>query len=263
MRRGSADGFRPLWTLSGAERGVVRLVLSSHPLFRLYFESGLESGDGNPSVLVGGAGAGVVLAIEFDGLTVRTIVGDLAAGELAAACRSSRRVELHVASGHLDVMLATCGSRLISRQTARYYRREVGVELRPDPRCRQLTAADYDMVAAFFAAHYPATIFSRWMLDDMLVGLFEADRLLACGGVASRHAGLSTVNLGNFLTLPSRRGEGLARAIMGAVLASLADDGIRLATLATTAENQTAWRAYEAMGFTLLEERFELLVESG
>lgn len=266
MTIGSADRFRALAGLSDDERRQVRAVLGGHPLFRLYFESGLaaaDAGDRSRSALLGRSGAGAVLAIEFDGLTVRTVVGELDADELAAACRATRQTELHVAAGHLQAVSAHCRGRLRSRQTLRYYHRPVGVEPAPDPRCRRLTAGDYDAVAAVFAAHYPTTVFSRWMLNDTQIGLFEAGELAACGGVLTRHAGLSTVNLGNFLTLPARRGEGLARAVMGAALAALAADGIRLATLGTTAENRAAWRSYEAMGFTLLEERVELLVGPG
>ncbi|HEY9567336.1 MAG TPA: GNAT family N-acetyltransferase, partial [Thalassobaculum sp.] len=75
--------------------------------------------------------------------------------------------------------------------------------------------------------------------------------------------GLATVNLGNFLTVPARRGEGLARTVMGTLLATLAGEGIRLATLGATAENRAACRSYEAVGFELLEERAELVVGAG
>ena len=262
----SADGFRQLAGLSTEECAAVRALLGDHPVFRLYFEAGLDAaraGERNRSVLLGRDGAGAVLAIEFDDVTVRTVVGRIAADELAAVCRTGRRTELHVAEALRPKVLGLCDGQVLADQTIRYYARPVGIEPPPDPRCRRLTAGDYETAAALFRAHHPSTIFSRWMLDDVLIGLFEGGRLAACGGVITRHAGLSTVNLGNFLTVPEHRGRGLARVVMAAVLGSLAAAGIRLATLGATAENRAACRSYEAVGFELIDQRAELVVGPG
>lgn len=263
MTQGSADRFRPLQALSPAERELVRAVLGDHPVFRLYFESGLDAaagGDLSRTVLLGRTGAGAVLAIDFDDVTVRTVIGQLDQDELAAACAVGRRAELHVEPALRAAVAALCSGRIAADQTIRYYVRAVGAEPPPDPRCRRLGPDDYAMLAALFRQHHPSTIFSRWMLDDSLVGLFEGDEMRACGGVIARHAGLGTVNLGNFLTLPAHRGEGLARVVMASLLSALSSDGIRLATLGATAENRPACRSYEAMGFRLLDERAELVV---
>lgn len=264
MREAGAGvgGFTGLADLSEAERGRIRARLAGHPLFRLYFEAGIDAaakGDRSRSALIGGDD-GVVLSIDFDAMTVRTTIGSLTPAELGAVCAVARRAELHVEPGHREAVLACCAGRILSDQTLRYYHRPVGAEAKPDRRCRRLTQTDYPMVAALFAEHYPTTIFSRWMLDDTLIGLFEGGDLVACGGVVARHARLATVNLGNFLTVPDRRGRGLARVVMSAVLAALAADGIHLATLGTTLENRAAWRGYEAAGFTVLEERSEFIV---
>lgn len=266
MTGGSADRFRPLHELSTPERRLVGDVVGGHPVFRLYWMAGLEaaaSGDRSRSVLLGRAGAGAALAIEFDDVTVRTVIGRLDDDELAAVCSLHRRAELHVAPALRSVVLAHCDGRVLADQNIRYYARPVGSEPASDPRCRRLAGGDHAMAAGFFRAHHPATIFSRWMLDDTLIGLFEHGELVACGGVIGRHAGLATVNLGNFVTVPARRGEGLARIVMGALLSALAADGIRLATLGATAENRAACRSYEAMGFTMIEERAELVVGPG
>lgn len=266
MAQTTADGFRPLAALLPAERDAVRAVVGRHPVFRLYLESGLEAaagGDRSRSVLAGRAGEGVALAIEFDDVTVRTVVGRLDDDELAAVCAVDRRAELHVAPALRATVAALCRGRVRDDQSIRYYCRTLGVERPVDPRCRRLGAGDYADVATLFRAHHPATIFSRWMLDDVLLGLFEDGELVACGGVVARHAGLATVNLGNFLTVPARRGEGLARVVMTTLLSLLAAEGIRLATLGATAENRAACRSYEAMGFQLLEERAELVVGPG
>jgi ribosomal protein S18 acetylase RimI-like enzyme len=262
----SADGFRQLAGLTDGECAAVRGLLGGHPVFRLYFEAGLDAaraGERNRSVMIGRAGAGAVLAIEFDDVTVRTVIGRLADDELAAVCATDRRTELHVAEPLRPAVIELCVGRVLADQSIRYYARPVGDEPPPDPRCRHLAAADYETAAALFRAHHPSTIFSRWMLEDTLVGLVEGGSLVACGGVVTRHAGLSTVNLGNFLTIPEHRGRGLAKVVMAAVLASLAADGIRLATLGATAENRAACRSYEAMGFELIDQRAELVVGPG
>lgn len=263
MSPGAADSFRPLHELSEGERGRVGRVIGWHPIFRLYWEAGLEAaaaGDRSRSILLGGSGGGVALAIDFDDVTVRTVVGQLDDDELAAVCRVGRRAELHVEPALRQAVAALCRGHVLADQNIRYYARPVGSEPPADPRCRRLAADDYAMAAAFFRAHHPSTIFSRWMLDDTLIGLFEGGELIACGGVIGRHGGLATVNLGNFVTVPARRGEGLARVVMRALLASVGADGIRLATLGATAENRAACRSYEAMGFGVIDERAELVV---
>ncbi|EDP61209.1 hypothetical protein BAL199_04254 [alpha proteobacterium BAL199] len=259
----STDGFRQLADLSEGERHAVRRLFDGHPVFQLYLEAGLASvsgGDRSRTILVGRKGIGAALGIEFDDVTVRTIVGSLDPDELVVACSVDRSAELHVAASLRERIVALCGGRVVADQNIRYYLRPIEDEPMPDPRCRRLGEADYEVVAALYRAHHSATIFSRWMLDDLQVGLFDDARIVACGGVIARHAGLSIANLGNFVTVPERRGRGMARIVMGALLSALAVDGIRLATLGATAENQAACRSYEAMGFVLLEERAELVV---
>lgn len=266
MAQATADGFRPLAQLTSGEREALRAIVGGHAIFRLYLETGLEAaagGDRSRSALIGRAGEGAVLAIDFDDVTVRTVVGRLADDELAAACHVPRRAELHVEPELRPAVATLCRGRVRADQSIRYYRREVGPAGDPDPRCRRLGPNDHAMLTGFFRAHHPATIFSRWMLDETLIGVFDDGRLVACGGVIVRHRGLATANLGNFVTVPARRGEGLARVVMATLLSALAGEGIRLATLGATAENRAACRSYEAMGFELLEERAELVVEAG
>lgn len=266
MEIDAAAGFRPLADMSQGDRRDVRRLLDGHPVFRLYLEAGLDAargGDRSRSILVGRNGAGVVLGIAFDDVTVRTVIGTVEADELAMACTVDRRAELHVAEPLRSRLAALCSGRIVADQSIRYYVRSIQLEPAPDRRCRTLGAADYEAVAALYRAHHPSTIFSRWMLGDLLIGLFDGNRLVACGGVIVRHAGLSIANLGNFLTVPDRRGQGLARIVMAALLSKLDADGIQMATLGATAENRAACRSYEATGFRLLEQRAELVVAPG
>jgi ribosomal protein S18 acetylase RimI-like enzyme len=263
---GSADGFRRYRTLEEAERERLRAIVGAQPVFRLYLESAIEAaaaGDLSRSVLIGRAGEGAALAIEFDEVTVRTVAGTLDDDELTLACAVGRRAELHVPPALRAAVIARCGTGVLADQSIRYYRRPVDAGAAPDPRCRRLDAGDYAAAAELLRTHHPATVFSRWMLDDTLIGLFEDGELVACGGVIARHRGLSTVILGNFVTASERRGQGLARAVMRSLLASLHADGIGLVTLCATAENRSACRSYEAMGFVQFDECAELVVGPG
>ncbi len=263
MTQAGAHGFRPYCALDAAGRALLRAIVGPHPVFRLYLESAIEAaagGDRSRSVLIGRSGAGAALAIEFDEVTVRTVVGSLDDDELAAVCSVGRRAELHVPEALRAAAVARCGSGILADQGIRYYRRAVDPGPPPDPRCRRLGTGDYAAVAALLRVHHPATVFSRWMLDDTVIGLCEDGRLVACGGVIARHVGLSTVVLGNFVTAAERRGEGLARTVMRRLLSSLWTDGIRLATLCATAGNLAACRSYEAMGFEAMGEGAELVI---
>ena len=97
----STDGFRQLADLSEGERHAVRRLFDGHPVFQLYLEAGLASvsgGDRSRTILVGRKGIGAALGIEFDDVTVRTIVGSLDPDELVVACSVDRSAELHVAA---------------------------------------------------------------------------------------------------------------------------------------------------------------------
>lgn len=115
---------------------------------------------------------------------------------------------------------------------------------------------DAPALAAFFAAHYPATVFSAWMLDQPFVALVEDGHPVAVGGTIVR-AGTRAM-IGNFLVDPARRGEGLAGRILHSLLALLRDDGVETALLATNDGNPAACRVYDRAGFTLIERRMQL-----
>jgi ribosomal protein S18 acetylase RimI-like enzyme len=114
-------------------------------------------------------------------------------------------------------------------------------------------------VEALFRS-YPATIFSAWMLDGVLMGLFEGDELCCCGGVVVESKSLELANLGNFLTQPQWRRRGLAKVVAKSLIHKLERDGYRCFLLATTEDNKPAQRVYDELGFRVFEERPQLNV---
>jgi N-acetylglutamate synthase len=71
--------------------------------------------------------------------------------------------------------------------------------------------------------------------------------VVACGlaKLEGAHAGLFAVN-----TAPAHRRQGLARAIVGALLAEASRQGARVAYLQVTADNEAALALYRPFGFT-------------
>ncbi|HET6222925.1 MAG TPA: GNAT family N-acetyltransferase [Dongiaceae bacterium] len=253
--------FVPTSALSGSDIADVRRIVAGHPVFALYFETALDAlanGLDNRSALIGGARQGAILSIDFDGLTIRTTIGALTPAELALAPQTDRRAELHLAPAHLATVRRRCAARIEATRTLRYYRLDTTTDLIADPRCRRLGPADLVMVTDFYRRHYPATVFSRWMLDEAFLGLFADGELLACGGVISRNARLAAANVGNFLTHPAHRRRGLGRALVASLVELLAGDGVRRFLLGANADNIGACRAYEAVGFRLIEARPQL-----
>jgi GNAT superfamily N-acetyltransferase len=242
---------------------VVRRVLSSHPLFALYFEAAIdamEKGEQNRSVLIGKSGQGVALSIDFSVITVRTTVGELTEDELAEAVAVDRPAELHLEPGHLAPAQRFLNRRIMHEKCLRYYRLNAPTGFALDSRCRLLTRSDERIVAAFYRDFYPATIFSPFMLDHPFMGLFDGDQLRSCAGVVVQSSVLGSANLGNFLTDPAWRGRGLAKAVARSLIGERERAEYRTFLLATTDDNIAARRVYQALGFHAFEERPQLTI---
>lgn len=250
--------FRPTSSLTDCEIAWLRGLLRPRPMFRLYFEAALEAlaeGLDNRSYLLGEARRGMAFSMAFDAVTVRTTVGELCGGELREVAEVPGRAELHVEPEHLEAVREACGARIEVVKTLRYYRLCGRPSGDPDPRCRLLGEADFEAAARLFREHYPGTVFSSWMLALPFIGLFEDGELAACGGVHALDRGLGACILGNFLTQPARRGRGLAQAVARTLVLRLIELGYPDCLLGAAAENPAACRAYEAVGFRVLEER--------
>jgi GNAT superfamily N-acetyltransferase len=254
----------PFSNLTASNVEQVRQLLAFHPLFSLYFEAGIDAlarGEHNRSVLIGKAGRGVALSIDFSSLTVRTTVGALAEAELADVVAIDRPAELHLEHDHLEYARRLLGSRITAEKRLRYYQLKAPTGFAMDPRCRFLTRADERIVETFFRDFYLTTIFSSWMLDNPFMGLFEGGQLRSCAAVVVQNPRLGLANLGNFLTHPDRRGRGFAKAVARSLIHELEKAGLHGFLLATTDDNIPARQVYATLGFRVFEERPQLNVK--
>jgi RimJ/RimL family protein N-acetyltransferase len=253
----------PTSQLDDAARKRIGGLLADRPWFDFYYRcsiSDLAKGLDNRFYHV--ATDGMALGIHFDGVDIVSTVGDLCADVLAALTRRPDRAELHLEPAHVGVTRDHAAGRLRRQDGIRYYRADPMPAGQWDARCRRMTLADADVVAAFFAAHYPETILSPWMLEMPFVGVWEQDRLLATAGTLVWHRDLGACHIGCFLTDPAQRGRGLARVAARALFELLAEAGMTVAMLGVFEQNEPAWRAYEALGFHLVDQRPVLYLDA-
>jgi ribosomal protein S18 acetylase RimI-like enzyme len=241
--------------LSPMQQDALGRLLAHHPVFDLYFRAALAAGDRGRSAYLSDDGRGAALAIRFARKSINTLIGLLPDAAVRALADLPTAGEIHLEPQHLDLAKEILGDRIRTVRGLRYYAR-VPEDYPLDPQCRRLTPAEGALVGHFFDSFYPGAIFSDWMLEDTFLGLFRDGQLLACGGVVVR-AG-SSVNIGNFLTHPARRGRFLGKAVLTSLLGQLAAEGVTQVTLGTNDDNLSACLLYEACGFQLIEQRLQL-----
>ncbi|MFT4276475.1 MAG: GNAT family N-acetyltransferase [Rhodopseudomonas sp.] len=251
--------LKPFAALTSAETQILADLTRTHPVFNVYLSdarAATRGGATNRTALVGRDGIGAALGIAFDRIEVRTIVGRLSPDEERAIADLPDAGEIHVDRDAASRIRDSLGRRVTRIHQLLYY----AIGQRParsaDPRCTRLTRDHLELVRHFFAAHYPETIFSPWMLDRLFLGIIENGELVACGGVVAAAEGIS--NIGNFLTAPDYRGRGLGRGIATTLVHRLFDQGMLQVTLGTTQDNPAACRAYEASGFVCFDRRLQL-----
>lgn len=245
----------PTSALTADDVAWVRSFLAERPLFALYFQSALadlERGRDNRLVHLGLDRKGIILGIFFDGLVVLTAIGELRPQELELLAHTSMPTELHIELRHEAILAPLCKQRLLKTSELRIYRRDVR-RVDADPTARLIDSREENLVRTFMRRHNPRTIFSSWMLELPFVGIEEGGELVATAGTIGR-AGATAV-IGNFLTRPDRRGQGLARRLALHLTWALCQQGIEEVLLATTSDNKSACRAYETAGFRVIETR--------
>lgn len=253
--------LRPLSALSPEERGWLTAFIADQPILSLYFEAALEDlakGLDNRLVLIGRQRRGIVLGISFDASDAFTVFGALDDAELSSMAMRPRRAEVHVDNGVADKVQVLCGSRVADAFGMRIYTRGTDRSAPMDSRCRRLTIDDLADATHFYHAHYPQTVFSSWMLERPFLALFADDRIVAAAGVLAMSDKRRWAIIGNFLTDPARRGQGLAKVVGRGLISLLSAEGIEHVALVTTDENQVAWRVYESLGFSLAERRVQI-----
>ncbi|SBT45319.1 GNAT family N-acetyltransferase [Micromonospora narathiwatensis] len=113
-----------------------------------------------------------------------------------------------------------------------------------------LGRADLPALLDLYAAAYPGNWFDPRMLDTgRYVGIRDGGDLVAVAGVHVWSPTWRVAALGNVTTHPRVRGRGLAAAAVAALCARLRAD-VDHVTLNVRADNTTAVRLYERLGFT-------------
>ncbi|MEV1144397.1 GNAT family N-acetyltransferase [Micromonospora sp. NPDC049799] len=116
---------------------------------------------------------------------------------------------------------------------------------------------DLPAVERLYAAAYPGNWFDPRMLDTgRYVGIRDGGELVAVAGVHVWSPVYRVAALGNVTTLPRVRGRGLAAAAVAAVCAGLRDS-VDHVTLNVRADNTSAVRLYERLGFTAVADYHE------
>ena len=251
--------MKPFSAITTEDLVILTRLARAHPVFRVYLADARAATDGGATdrtVMLSRSGHGAVLGIAFDRFEVRTVMGALEPDEEHAAAELPRPGSLHVDHATADRIRMRIAGRLTAEHELEYYLLDHPPAGPPDPRCVRLADEHFGPILALFEANYPETIFSRWMLQRLFLGVFENDRLMACGGVIGEGDGVA--NIGNFLTAPHSRGRGLCRAIAATLAHRLLHQGVTQVTLGTTADNPAARQAYMATGFRCFDRRVQI-----
>jgi len=124
------------------------------------------------------------------------------------------------------------------------------VEL-PAPAVDPLGPADVDAMIALVERTRPGPFERRTIELGRYIGVHEGDELVAMAGERMRPPGWTEISA--VCVAPERRGQGLARRVVSAVVAGIRDRGDR-AMLHVAAHNDGAIALYESMGFVRRRE---------
>lgn len=253
--------FKPTSALTESERSSVRAVLAGRQPFSIYFNAALQDldiGINNRHFYIH-SDSGVAMAIEFDEITIFSVIGEVHEDLLFSIALNPRRTEFHLTNEHAELVADTAPERICRRANLVYYLLQSSNQFEmPDVDLRRLRPADLDLVSSFYAEHYPQTVFSTWMLERPFVGLFHEGKLVSSGGTIVIDHTDRAANIGNFLTAPQFRARGYSQLVLKYLLNELMKQDIGIFSLGTTSDNVPACKAYESAGFLQLETRIEL-----
>ena len=119
-------------------------------------------------------------------------------------------------------------------------------------------------VLGFYDRAYPGTWFEPRMLETRrYVGVRDDGDLVCVAGVHVWSPSWRVAALGNVATVPAARGRGLATTACAHLCRTLLEDGIDVISLNVRADNTSAIRAYERLGFGHVADYVEVLLVSG
>lgn len=257
----SLDGenrFKKTSELSAEEREWVAGFVAGQPWFDFYYQCSLDDlarGLDNRSYLIGRRKDGLIMAIHFDEVSAFTTVEALCLADMEVLAGWPGRAELHVSGTQLETVKGLCAGRVRRTDTIRYYSLNIAGRERRRSRAVEIEERQGEEVKELFRRFYPETVLSDWTLKQPTAGLWLDGHLVAVAGTLALCGRLKGCHLGNFLTHPDHRGKGLAGEVAERQFASLRARGIETCMLGVFGSNTSACRAYEKMGFSLVEER--------
>ena len=252
------NAFKKTSELTDAEKNWVSGFVSGQPWFDFYWQCGLDDlarGLDNRSYLLGRRRDGLIMALHFDEVSAFTSVGAVCLADMEALAAWPGRAELHLTDTQMETVKGLCAGRVRRTDTIRYYSLALAGRKRVRGRAVEVAERQRDEVKEFFRRFYPETVLSDWTLKQPTAGLWLDGTLVAVAGTLALSERLQGAHIGNFLTHPDHRGKGLAAEVAERQFATLERRGIETCMLGVFGGNTGACRAYERMGFSLVEER--------
>lgn len=119
-----------------------------------------------------------------------------------------------------------------------------GVEIEP------LSHRHTGLIMALYQHYYPDNWFEPAQLDSgHYCGILSDGKLISIAGVHAVSPQGKLAVLGNIVTHPDHRGQGLSTACTSHLCARLFDEGIEVLALNVRRQNRSAVRVYEKLGF--------------
>jgi ribosomal protein S18 acetylase RimI-like enzyme len=129
-------------------------------------------------------------------------------------------------------------------------------------RVTRLAVENLDDILRLYAASYPGNWFDPRMLETkQYFGIREGHQLVSVAGIHVYSEAYKVAALGNITTHPSYRGRGYGRATTARLCQSLAER-VDYIGLNVKTDNQTAISLYKSLGFEIVAEYNEYMVEA-
>ena len=126
-----------------------------------------------------------------------------------------------------------------------------------------LQIADFDALETLYEASYPGHWFRRNMLETGPYAGVRASsgEIVSAGGAHVYSLDFGVATLGNIVTVPERRGEGLGR-LVSAKLCQILSEKVETIGLNVHADNQAAMHIYESLNFRKLTGYSEMTLRA-
>jgi len=206
------------------------------------------------------------VALLYQGLSLPALLTTGDADVLAELLREVRNVlperfQYQVADDHIDALELFFSLRTKARMLRMALRADAYIQ--PDDfgvNVVRLGHRDTAMIAELYQ-HYPDNFFEPYQLESGLYfGVKSGDRLVSIAGIHVVSEQYDVAAIGNLVTAPDSRGQGLATACTARLLDELFER-VSLVALNTGESNEPAIRTFKRLGFTehmrYLEGRIE------